>query len=376
MPLRPSLLAVLVAVVWGVNFVVIDLGLGDMPPTLFVALRFLVVLVPAVFLVPRPRARWRDVLLVGTFMSLGQFGLLYTALALGMPAGLASLVLQAQVGLTVLFAAAALREVPTRAQLVGVLVGAAGLVVVGVGRSASTPALAFVVTLAAAASWAVGNVVARRAGSRRDHGSTSRTQGSPSRDLGSTSRDQGSASAGRGSSPRPGLEGLSMTVWSALVVPVPMLGLSLALDGPDAVGHALTHLTLAPVLSTLYTAWLASLVGYGIWNTLLARYPASAVVPFTMLVPPVGMLAAWLVLDEVPNAAEVVGGAVLLLGVATTTGVLGRRRPPGTAVVPGAGAPSVAVPSSLAAGPPSAPAPGRPDATATDGPTATRARSR
>lgn len=158
-----------------------------------------------------------------------------------------------------------------------------------------------------------------------------------------------------------------MTVWSALVVPVPMLGLSLALDGPDAVGHALTHLTLAPVLSTLYTAWLASLVGYGTWNTLLARYPASAVVPFTMLVPPVGMLAAWLVLDEVPNAAEVVGGVVLLLGVATTTGVLGRRSP-GTAVAPDAAA------SFVATDPPSAP--GRPDATATDGPTATRARSR
>ncbi|QJW37921.1 EamA family transporter [Cellulosimicrobium protaetiae] len=325
MPLRSSLLAVLVAVVWGVNFVVIDLGLGDMPPTLFVALRFLVVLVPAIFLVPRPRARWRDVLLVGTFMSLGQFGLLYTALAIGMPAGLASLVLQAQVGLTVLFAAAALREVPTRAQLLGVLVGAAGLVVVGVGRSASTPALAFVVTLAAAASWAVGNVIARGAG-RRDHGS-------PSADRGSPSADQGSPSAEQGSRSRPGLDGLSMTVWSALVVPVPMLGLSLALDGPDAVGHALTHLTLAPVLSTLYTAWLASLVGYGIWNTLLARYPASAVVPFTMLVPPVGMLAAWVVLDEVPNTAELVGGAVLLLGVATTTGVL-RRRPPRGVIIP------------------------------------------
>ncbi|MBE9924498.1 EamA family transporter [Cellulosimicrobium cellulans] len=364
MPLRPSLLAVLVAVVWGVNFVVIDLGLGDLPPTLFVALRFLVVLVPAVFLVPRPRARWRDVLLVGTFMSLGQFGLLYTALALGMPAGLASLVLQAQVGLTVLFAAAALREVPTRAQLGGVLVGAAGLVVVGVGRSASTPALAFVVTLAAAASWAVGNVVARRAGSRRDVGSPSPSPGSTPRDLGSPARR--------------GLEGLSMTVWSALVVPVPMLGLSLALDGPDAVGHALTHLTLAPVLSTLYTAWLASLVGYGIWNTLLARYPASAVVPFTMLVPPVGMLAAWLVLDEVPNAAEVVGGVVLLLGVATTTGVLGRRRSPGTVVVPDAVVAPDAAASSVAAGPPSAPR--DPDATATatatDGPAATRARSR
>ncbi|MFB8227471.1 EamA family transporter [Cellulosimicrobium sp. NPDC055967] len=367
MPLRSSLLAVLVAVLWGVNFVVIDLGLGDVPPTLFVALRFLVVLVPAIFLVPRPRARWRDVLLVGTFMSLGQFGLLYTALALGMPAGLASLVLQAQVGLTVLFAAAALREVPTRAQLVGVLVGAAGLVVVGVGRSASTPALAFVVTLAAAASWAVGNVVARRAGSRRDQGSTSR-------DLGSTSRDLGSTSAGRDAPSRPGLEGLSMTVWSALVVPLPMLGLSLALDGPDAVGHALTHLTLAPVLSTLYTAWLASLVGYGIWNTLLARYPASAVVPFTMLVPPVGMLAAWVVLDEVPNAAELLGGVVLLLGVATTTGVLRRR--PQRAARPTAAEPGVVAPH--AAEPGDVPGFGEgPDHRAGfDSPGATRARSR
>ncbi|MFE6234508.1 EamA family transporter [Cellulosimicrobium sp. NPDC057862] len=361
MPLRSSLLAVLVAVVWGVNFVVIDLGLGDMPPTLFVALRFLVVLVPAIFLVPRPRARWRDVLLVGAFMSLGQFGLLYTALALGMPAGLASLVLQAQVGLTVLFAAAALREVPTRAQLLGVLVGAAGLVVVGVGRSASTPAVAFVVTLAAAASWAVGNVIARRAG-RRDHGSTS--------------RDQGSTSANPAPA-RPGLDGLSMTVWSALVVPVPMLALSLALDGPDAVGHALTHLTLAPVLSTLYTAWLASLVGYGIWNTLLARYPASAVVPFTMLVPPVGMLAAWVVLDEVPNTAELVGGVVLLLGVATTTGVL-RRRPPHGVITPHAPDPEPGVVAPHAAEPGDDPGFGEPpgDKAGFGSQRATRARSR
>ncbi|MBD5785197.1 EamA family transporter [Cellulosimicrobium terreum] len=313
MPLRPSLLATLVAVIWGANFVVIDLGLGDVPPTLFVAMRFTAVLLPAIFLVPRPTARWRDVLLVGTFMSLGQFGLLYTALALGMPAGLASLVLQAQVGLTVLFAAAALREVPTRWQLAGVLVGAAGLVVVGLGRSATTPALAFVVTLAAAASWATGNVIQRRSGRRAvgrlDQGPTSRYQSSTSRGMAPAWTD-----------------GLSMTVWSALVVPVPMVGLALWIDGPDVVGHALTHLTLAPLLSTAYTAWLASLVGYGIWNGLLARYPASAVVPFTMLVPVVGMGSAWLVLDEVPNAAEVTGGVVLLVGVAITTGVLGRRR--------------------------------------------------
>ncbi|MBH0082328.1 EamA family transporter [Salinibacterium sp. SWN167] len=294
MPLRSILAAVLVAVIWGLNFVVIDVGLEGMPPTLFLALRFMVVIVPAIFFVPRPKSRFRDVVLIGSFMSLGQFGLLYTALAIGMPPGLASLVLQAQVVLTVVFAALALRETPTRSQLVGVALGAAGLVVVGSGRGVETPVLAFFVTLAAAASWAIGNVIARRVGR-----------------IGTTS------------SP---LAGLSLTVWSALVVPIPMLALAFAINGADAVGFALTHLTVPQLLSTAYTAWLASLVGYGIWNTLLARHAASAVVPFTMLVPPIGMATAWLALGEVPTVIEVIGGLMLLLGVAITTGLLRRRR--------------------------------------------------
>ncbi|QAV70425.1 EamA family transporter [Salinibacterium sp. UTAS2018] len=292
MPLRSILAAVLVAIIWGLNFVVIDVGLEGMPPTLFLALRFLVVIVPTIFFVPRPKSRFRDVVLIGSFMSLGQFGLLYTALAIGMPAGLASLVLQAQVVLTVVFAALALRETPTRSQLVGVALGAAGLVVVGSGRGVETPVLAFFVTVAAAASWAIGNVIARRVGR-----------------------------SGATSSP---LAGLSLTVWSALVVPIPMLALAFVINGADAVGFALTHLTVPQLLSTAYTAWLASLVGYGIWNTLLARHAASAVVPFTMLVPPIGMTTAWLALGEVPTVIEVIGGVMLLLGVAITTGVLGR----------------------------------------------------
>lgn len=304
MPPRHAALAVLVAVVWGANFVVIDLGIGDVPPTLFVAVRFVVVLVPAILLVPRPRVPWGDVVLVGLFMSLGQFALLYTALAVGMPAGLASLVLQAQVGLTVVIAAVTLRERPNRAQVVGVLVGAVGLGIVAMGRSTATPALGLLLVVAAATSWAIGNVASRRASGR-----------------GAVLPSGERAPAGRAS-------GLSMTVWSATVVPVPLFLLALVLDGPDAVATALTHPTLPAVLSTLYTAWFASLLGYGIWNTLLARHPSAAVVPYAMLVPVVGLSTAWLVQGEVPNAWEATGGALLLLGVAVTTGVLhpGRRR--------------------------------------------------
>ena len=109
--------------------------------------------------------------------------------------------------------------------------------------------------------------------------------------------------------------GLSLTVWSAVVVPVPLLALSLALDGPAAVGDALAGFSWQAVVSTAYTAGLASLVGYGIFNTLLSRNPSSAVVPWVLLAPVVAMASAWLLLGERPNAAELAGGALLLAGV-------------------------------------------------------------
>ncbi len=163
---RDSLLAALVATVWGFNFVVIDWGMHDVPPLLFAAIRFTLVVLPAVFFVPRPSAPWRTVAAVGVFMSLGQFGLLYCAMAAGMPPGLAALVLQAQVIFTVAIAAAVLRERPTRPQVVGVVLGSAGLVVVAVGRGGHVTVAALTLCLLGALSWGIGNVVSRASGAR------------------------------------------------------------------------------------------------------------------------------------------------------------------------------------------------------------------
>jgi O-acetylserine/cysteine efflux transporter len=277
---KHSLLAIAVAVIWGVNFVVIDKGLSGVPPLLLVAIRFTFVAVPLVFFVPRPTSGWRAVVAVGAFMSLGQFSLLYLALHLGMPAGLASLVLQAQVVLTIVLARVSLGERSTRRQIGGAVIGTAGLAVVAVARGASAPIWPLIVTLGAALSWAIGNVVSRRA---------------------KTS------------------SGLSLVVWSALVVPIPALALSLLLDGRTTVVHTLSHLPPSAILSTAYTVVGASLLGYVVWNSLLARYPAGAVVPYVLIVPPVGMLTAWLVEHEAPSALELIGGAVMLAGVAAAT---------------------------------------------------------
>lgn len=273
---RDSLLAAAVATIWGFNFVVIGWGMVGVPPLLFAAIRFTLVVIPAVFFIRRPVAPWRTVVAVGLFMSLGQFAFLYTSMHAGMPPGLAALVLQSQVIFTIVLAAVRLHERPTRPQIVGVGAGVVGLLVVAIGRGGHVPAAALGLCLLGGLSWGIGNVVSRASGIRG---------------------------------------GLSLTVWSALVVPLPLLALSLVLDGPHAIGHALAGFSWKAMLSSLYTAGLASLLGYAVFNSLLSRHQAAAVVPWVLLAPVVAMLSAWWLLEQVPNTAELVGGGLLLVGV-------------------------------------------------------------
>jgi len=281
-------LGLLVALIWGVNFVAIDLGLRDTLPLVLVALRFALVAVPLVFFVPKPDAPWRVIVGIGLFMSAGQFGLLFTAMHLGLPAGLAAVILQCQMIFTLVIGVIVLRERPTRMQLLGALVGVAGLAVVAVGRFEGAAGFGAIVPMliciAAGLSWAVGNVISRSAA---------------------------------------GADGFGIVVWSALVVPVPVLALSLFVDGPAAVGDAFATIGWQTIVSVGFTACLASLVGYTIWNMLLGRYPAALVAPFALLTPPIGLAAAAVLLGQVPNTLELIGSALLVGGVAV--GQLRRR---------------------------------------------------
>ena len=285
---RHVLMALLVVVIWGVNFLAIDFGLEGVPPLLFLAMRFVVVVIPAIFFLKPPDIGWRNILLIGGFLSLGQFALLYIALTLGMPPGLASLLHQSQVVLTVIVSVIVLRERPSRRQLTGIIIGMTGLAIVVVGHGQAAPWLPVVILLLGSLSWAIGNVLSRKAKAASS---------------------------------------LSLVVWSGLVVPIPAFLLSLVFDSPPVVFDALANLSWTAILSTLYTAVLSSLVGYGIWNHLLARYPTSAVVPYSLLIPIVGIVAAWLVVNEQPTLTEIIGGAVMLVGLAIAVVVLRPREP-------------------------------------------------
>lgn len=282
MPPKDMALACVVAVIWGVNFVAAELGMEVFPPLLLAALRFSLVALPAVFFVKPPGNGWKTVVAAGLAMGVGQFGLLYLALNLGMPAGLASLVLQVQTVFTVVLAAVLLRERPTSYQVTGIAIGVVGMVVVGWRHMESAPALPFLMTVAAAASWAVGNIVVRR---------------------------------------RPPRDGFSLVVWSALVSPIPLFAGSLLFEGWPAITEAMTSVTWRSLIGLAFITYLASMAGYGIWNLLLSRHSASAVAPWSMLVPPIGMVAAFVYSGEQPGVLGVIGAAIVTVGVLMALGV-------------------------------------------------------
>ena len=124
--------AIIVIVVWGLNFVVMKWGLATLSPLLLCALRFAAASLPLLLFVRPPRnLSWGLLAAYGLVQGVGQFGLLFTGMKLGMPAGMASVVLQTQAFITMLLAAVFLHEKPQRWQWIGLLIAIAGLVLIG-----------------------------------------------------------------------------------------------------------------------------------------------------------------------------------------------------------------------------------------------------
>lgn len=276
MSTRDTLLALVVIVVWGLNFVVIMTGLNSMPPLLMGALRFMLVVFPAILFIRRPQIPWRWLLAYGLTISLGQFAFLFSAMAVGMPAGLASLVLQSQAFFTLLFAAVFIGERVRTSNIVGLMIAAAGLTLIGMQVDRVMTLAGFLLTICAASMWAMGNVVTRRIG-------------------------------------KVNLVGL--VVWGNLIPPIPFLVLSYWIEGPEAIRAALGAFNLESALVLAYLAFGATLLGYSIWGRLLSRYPASQVAPFSLLVPVVGLSSASLLLGDRLGNWQIAGALLVMLGL-------------------------------------------------------------
>ena len=295
---RDFLAALVVVLVWGVNFVVMKFALRDFSPFQLGAARYVFAVLPLVLLIKPPRIARKWVLLYGAFQGVGQFGILFFALKVGMTAALASVLLQTQVFFTALFGFVLLHERASRPLQAGMVLAALGLgcfalnyVNPGLEVSSATTLAGFALTLCAAAMWAMSNIVARRV--QQLHADYSP---------------------------------VAFVVWSSSVAIVPFMALSLAFDAPDIRWQWL-QARWSSWLAVAYLGWVATVLGYSLWTGLLKRHPANKVAPFSLGVPIVGLTTGMLVLGEVITPWQWAGIALVVAALACVMlgGLIKRR---------------------------------------------------
>jgi O-acetylserine/cysteine efflux transporter len=276
-------IAVLVAVIWGLAFVLSRIALDELPPTLMTALRFTIAAIPCLF-VARPKVSWPNLIAISFTLFLGQFLAQAYGIAKGVPVGLSSVIVQSQALFTIGLAALLYGEQPSRTQTIGIAIAAAGLLMIcgTVGYDFSVSA--FAVLMLSPLCFAAGNLLLRRA---------------------------------------PGVPMFDLSAWLCLVAAVPLLALTLVSDGIEPTWHALSHMSLGVVFCMLGVGLISTCTAYWLWNRLLRDYPAAQVVPFALLVPFVGSAASSIVFHETFGRLRLAGMITVVGGIAVM--LLSRR---------------------------------------------------
>ncbi|WBA10089.1 EamA family transporter [Salinivibrio kushneri] len=283
MNIKSVLLALLVVLIWGVNFSVIKVGLETLPPILFSGLRFFIVALPAVFFIPRPKVKLWQLFAVGLSLGVIKFSLLFIAMQDDASAGIASLLLQSQVIFTIALSALLLKEHITVPQRIGLVVAFAGFGLFFVTSTGSATFTGVAMIVAAGFFWAIANMVMKQ---------------------------------------MPGVNLMHFMVWVSLIPPLPLFALSYWFESHQPL--ALLQATpLSGWISIAYVGYLSTLVAFAIWGWLLNQHTSASVTPFALLIPIVGMAAASIGLGETLSMIEWIGAALIVTGLSLS--VLGRR---------------------------------------------------
>lgn len=275
MPLKHLMLIFLVIFSWGFSYVATKLGILELPPFLFATLRFAVLIIPALF-IPFPKTTLSGLILFSLFMCFGQFAFLFLGVKLGMPAGLASLVMQAQAFFTIIMGAVLLKEQIKPKAIIALGVAVLGLMVIGSDTNTDMTIIGLVFTLLSALSWAIGNILVKKL--------------------------------------QP-VDTLSLTTWATVLAIIPLALCSLVLEGPSLIKTSLMNISMSGIISVIYLGLIASLLSFSLWAKMLSRYPTSLIAPFSLLVPIIGMSSTAFFLQEHLTNREVIGAAIIMFGL-------------------------------------------------------------
>ncbi|WP_137297139.1 EamA family transporter [Psychromonas sp. SP041] len=272
---KSIVLVLLVVIMWGVNFSIIKIGLEELPPILFSALRFAVVAIPAILFIPFPKTSILNVIGVGLFLGILQFSFLFVAMEADASAGLSSLILQTQVLFTIILSSLIYKEKVSKSQSFGIIVAVIGFSFFFYSTGGNITTKGLILIVCAAFFWAVSNVIMKRIGS---------------------------------------INLLHFMVWVSVVPPIPLLFVSYFLESQEPIS-LLMATTERTWLSVLFVSYISTLIGFAIWGWLLKNNTAATVTPFALLIPVVGIITSSILLGESLSIIEIIGTGLIMLGL-------------------------------------------------------------
>ena len=280
MSLSHIALAVFVTTLWGFTFVVMRDLLDALPPLLMSTLRVVAAGLPVLVLwrVPRIPIYW--LLLLGGTQGVIQMSLLLFGMQFGMPAGLAALVLQMQVLFTTLLAFLLLREKPGWAQYAGIAISLAGMIVIASTMPGGATLIGFGIVILAALTWATSNILVKVAGTD---------------------------------------DVMSLVAWAHVIGILPLLALSYSFEGQNEIFHILAGVSWFQVGEIAFLGGISTFGGFTLWSYLMRKNSASAVAPFSLIIPIAGMTSTALLLGEEVSTPRMVGEGLVLVGLAFGT---------------------------------------------------------
>lgn len=284
MSFKDILIAISVAVIWGINFSFVKLGLQGMPPLLLAAFRFILLFFPACFFIRPPKIPLKLLLGYSITINFGQFALLFYAIHIGVPSGVSALVLQSQVFFTVFLGVIFFKEKIKAYQYAGFVIAIIGifLLIEGsmVNHDVAIPLFGLILALLAGLAWATGNIFNKKI----------------------LHLEQ-----------RPSMA--SLLVWGALPTAILFVAASGLLEGQTAIVDSLVHISLPTISAILYLTVAASVIGYGCWGYLLGKYPTNHVSPFGLIIPVVGLIMGYILFNEVLSSLQLAGVIAVMLGL-------------------------------------------------------------
>ncbi len=272
------IIGILVTVMWGCNFVVIELGLQELDPFALTFLRFLFCAFPAIFFVKKPQdVSWLAMCLYGIIFGCGLWWTVNFAMYNGLSAGMSSLFLQFSAFFTIALSYLFFKEKVSLTQFLGAVISFIGLSMVIFFTSEKSTLIGIMLVLLASIAWAVCNLIVK------------------------TTKPKNM---------------LAFIIWTSLFSAPAVLVMTLITKGFEPFANLDEIMNAKAWFSVLFQAYITTILGYMAWNNLMKKYPATSIAPLSLLVPISGIFSSWLFFSDVITVDKGISMFVVLVGLA------------------------------------------------------------